>query len=124
MMRSTRVHSVFAHRYAGFDQPYHFRQHPRIAPFEPRRNDVTMFHAVEESFTEILHASVSEARKSMDTFKLVNEDYSNVEYFLRKAFRKKQSLYASDVADALGMDYGEVREILARMIREGKLGVK
>ncbi len=55
---------------------------------------------------------------------MMSEDYSDVEHFLREAFRKRQSVYASDVADALGMDYSEVREILARMIREGQLGVK
>jgi hypothetical protein len=59
-----------------------------------------------------------------DIFNVVDEDYVTVESFLRKAFKRNRTWYASEVADALGMDYLQVREIIAHMISEGKLSVK
>lgn len=73
---------------------------------------------------QIFYTSVTEPRRSAGGFKFVDDDYVIIESFLSKAFKHKQSLSASDIADALEMDYGDVREILARMIREGKLAVK
>lgn len=58
------------------------------------------------------------------TFKVIDEDYANVESFLGQALRKNGTLYASDIAEALNMDYLKVREVVARMVKEGKLSVK
>jgi len=55
---------------------------------------------------------------------VVDRDYSAVESYLRHAFKNKASLYASDVANALGLEYATVREVIARMIKEGKLMAK
>jgi len=63
-------------------------------------------------------------RKHRGTFKLVADNYSVVHTFLQKTFKRRRSVSASDIADALGMDYADTREILARMIKEGKLGLK
>jgi predicted ArsR family transcriptional regulator len=57
-------------------------------------------------------------------YDVVDRDYSTVESYLRHAFKNRASLYASDVADALGLEYATVREIIARMIKEGKLTAK
>ena len=57
-------------------------------------------------------------------FQTLDEDYSTVECYLRQSFRSRPSIYVSDIADALSMDYGIVREIIAKMIREGKLTTK
>lgn len=58
-----------------------------------------------------------------DTFGIVEEDYATVESFLRKAFKRNRTWYASDIAESLNMDYLKVREVIARMISEGKLSV-
>jgi predicted ArsR family transcriptional regulator len=79
---------------------------------------------VEDPIEGVFHASISEGRKSVHVFKFVTDDYMVVESFLQEAFKRKRSLSASDIADALEMDYEDVREALARMIKEGKLGVK
>lgn len=57
------------------------------------------------------------------TFKILAEDpdYFEVESYLRKEFRKNRAVYPSDISEALGIDYGTVREIIARMIHESKL---
>ena len=46
-----------------------------------------------------------------------------IEEFLRKHFAKHDKVYPSEIADALGIDYEMVREIVARMIDEKKLEV-
>lgn len=127
MMHSTRVHSVFAHRYdVSFQsEPIrHSELHPRFTPFAPQRLHLTAFPFMENPAERMFHTSITEARKYTDVFKFMDDDYSAVETFLRKTFKTKRPISASDIADALGMDYGNVREVLARMIREGKLGVK
>jgi hypothetical protein len=127
MMRSTRVHSIFTHKYVSSFQhePYHSRYYRRITPLVPQKPHLTAFPAItDDPTTRIFHAPMSEARRSASVFRFVNSDHFAIESFLRKAFAKKRSMSASEIADSLGMDYGEVREVLARMISEGKLGVK
>jgi len=126
MMRSTRVHAVFTHRYAEsyLHHPHRPRAASRIIPFAPQKPHLTVFPCVEDPVERVFHASISEGRKSVHIFKFVADDYMVVESFLQKAFKRKHSLSAGDIADALEMDYGDVREALARMIKEGKLGVK
>jgi len=48
---------------------------------------------------------------------------AQVEDFLRKRFAKYDKVYPSEIADALGIDYEAIREIVARMINEKKLEV-
>ena len=125
-MRSTRVHAIFAHRYVEsyLHHPHPSRVAPRITPFSSQKPHLTAFPSMEEPVERIFHSSIDERRKSVAVFKFVDDDYGVIESFLQKAFRRKQSLSASDIADALEMDYGDVREALAHMIKEGKLGIK
>jgi len=48
---------------------------------------------------------------------------AQVEDFLRKHFVRHEKVYPSEIADALGIDYETVREIVATMIDEKKLEV-
>jgi hypothetical protein len=81
------------------------------------------FPSVEDPVERIFHSPIDKGRRSAAVFKFV-DDYGVIESFLQKAFKRKRSVFASDIADALEMDYGDVREALALMIKEGKLGIK
>jgi len=128
MMRSTAVHAVFAHKYIG-SHPHHphpsrLASHPRTIPVTPHRPHLT--DSLENDYVQriLLHPLIRERRRSTPVLKFIDDNYMVIESFLQESFRRKQSLSASDIADALDMDYGDVRETLARMIKEGKLGVK
>jgi len=126
MISSSRTHVVFGHRYAGasrFDPIKHPRPYARLGPLKPNGPRIESVPFLEEPLIKDFRISIRETR-GKGGFKFLDEDYSTVESYLRKAFKKKASLHVSDVADALGMDYGTVREMIALMINEGKLGVK
>jgi hypothetical protein len=82
------------------------------------------FPSMQDYAERIFHTPHGETGKPASIFKFVDDDYMAVELFLQKVFKKKKSLSASEIADALEMDYGDVREVLGRMIKEGKLAVK
>lgn len=117
---ATFIHSGTLHpRLIRPAEPY-----PQIIPITPNVPHMTEFDSMDDPYAGISHSSLTEARKVIGGFKFVHDDYSIVESFLIKTFKKRKILSASDIADALDMDYGDVREVLARMIKEGKLGVK
>lgn len=126
LARSGIAHAAFIHsgtlhpRFIHPTEPY-----PQIIPITPNAPHMTEFASRDDPYEGIFHLSITEARKVVGGFKFVSDDdYSIVESFLIKTFKKKKLLSASAIADALGMDYGDLREVLARMIMEGKLGVK
>ena len=95
-------------------------------PFTPKVLDTThvsVSFGIEDVIANHLRM-VRKQRMKNSSFKMLDEDYSTVVSYLGQAFKRKASLHASDVADALGMDYGTVREIIAQLIDEGKLKVK
>ncbi len=49
------------------------------------------------------------------------EAKSMVENFLKECFAKQETVYPSEVADELGIDYELVRNVMDRLIREDKL---
>ena len=128
MMHSVRSHSIQIHRY---DMRFHSEtiprpdSYPRIGLLEHHpRPHLTAFLSADDSAERIFHKSISEVKRSTGGFKFMDDNYLVIESFLRDQFKKKQSLSAASIANALAMDYGEVREVLAMMIKEGKLGVK
>jgi len=53
----------------------------------------------------------------------VNEAIPQVEAYLRRYFRKKKTVYPSDVAHELGIEYEVVRETFERLSKEDKVQV-
>jgi Mn-dependent DtxR family transcriptional regulator len=51
----------------------------------------------------------------------MSEEKEKVESFLRDWFKKHSTVYPSDVADALKMNYSNVVEIFGKLEVEGKL---
>ena len=49
------------------------------------------------------------------------EAKSAVEAYLKKFFKKKNQVFPSDVADALGLGYETVREVFGALENEGKI---
>lgn len=52
---------------------------------------------------------------------LFEEAKIKVENFLQECFKKQETVYPSDVADELGLDYELVRNIIDMLIKEEKL---
>ena len=129
------VHSIYRHQYCGssiITPPSHRNSSPMlVSPLHSQRphlGDASLLF--EEENVRIFHSSLREvrklaARKLNLTFRFTEENnYTIVESFLTHAFKRKRTLSATEIADRLDMDYADVREALARMIKEGKLGVK
>ncbi len=126
MMRSSQIHSAFINRLTGSfpDSLDHFYPDARrIFPDLPIRVHVATAVTLEERLVRHLRMSWKNERNTFG-FDIVDEDYSAVESYLRRAFKNKASMYVSDVADALGLEYAIVREIIAQMIKQGKLKTK
>lgn len=126
MIRNSRSYSELAH-YSGHLHPELIGHRPefdrRIPQVQPtHRTHMPLSTPLDEAFHHM--QIIREHRKSNAGYRLVDDDYFAVESFLSKSFKRKASISASDVADALRMEYGTVREIIAQMVDKGKLGVK
>ncbi len=118
-----RGHPISSH---GFD--HNFDHPPRLENLQRHSAVVDSPHhdsyAISWRITELLSTRHEERfGKLRLPYKAINlsPEYLRIESYLRKRFKTKQDVYPSEVADSLGLDYELVREIIAKMMDEGKL---
>jgi len=105
------------------EETRHYRSYS--VPVVPKVVDTTHIPiplTLEDAFAS--HLRIIRKQRIGLSFTMLDENYSTVLEYLGHAFKRRASLRASDVAEALGMDYGTVREIIAKLIDEGKLKAK
>ncbi len=90
-----------------------------LRPFklEPLKPIDYHFFKVEKTIFQKLLAEDKEPRNNIE------DTIPQVEAFLRKHFKRRKTVYPSDVTLALGLDYSVVRETFDYLLRENKIDI-
>jgi len=102
------------------------REAHQIAVRLPRTDYIRIQELVEaglyRSSAEFLREAVREKLRSMEVVSVQNVDLENAEKMIEEYLEKHPgSSFASEIADALGLDYGVAFEAVRKLLEEGRI---